>query len=64
METSTLCRHNDFYGVRNLRCAHILAAPRGETDPRQCRRAAKAGTVMCDAHTSGIPKPERGHEPR
>ena len=39
-ETSELCRKPDLYGVYNKRCEHILLQPRGETEPRQCRRAA------------------------
>ena len=51
MEASLLCRKPDDNGVFNLRCEHIIPKPKGETEPRQCRRAARRGTRFCDVHS-------------
>jgi hypothetical protein len=48
--TTALCRKPDDKGIFNPQCAHIIEAPRGATEPRQCRRAAREGTRFCDAH--------------
>lgn len=50
LEQSTLCRKPDSKGTYNLRCIQIIM-PKGESEPRQCRAAACAGTWFCGVHT-------------
>jgi hypothetical protein len=44
------CRNPDGNGKINRRCCQIIAAPKGESAPRQCPRAAKLGASFCDKH--------------
>jgi hypothetical protein len=50
MERSRLCRKPDDRGKVNLRCAHLIQKPRGESEPRQCRAAAMRGETLCGVH--------------
>lgn len=47
-----ICDKPDMMGSYWPRCQHVIPAPRGEPGPRQCRRAARATTGLCDSHAS------------